>query len=154
VIGLVTGTERRSRALRSSPDGGQKGGDDADQPLFELQRKLRGGHAFLRRSLGRKGFADHDVPGFADGRTGSSQREGHGGACPPKGRRFHNDGLGCAGRPLQQAAGVDTPEEAERVFEALSKGGNVGMPIAKTFWAKRFGMVTDRFGTHWMVNCE
>ena len=49
---------------------------------------------------------------------------------------------------------VDTPEEAERIFKALSEGGNVGMPIAETFWAKRFGMVTDRFGTHWMVNCE
>jgi len=50
--------------------------------------------------------------------------------------------------------GVDTPEEADRVFAALAEGGNVGMPIAETFWAKRFGMVTDRFGTHWMVNCE
>ncbi len=49
---------------------------------------------------------------------------------------------------------VDTPEEADRIFAALSQGGNIGMPIAETFWAKRFGMVTDRFGTHWMVNCE
>ncbi|HWU26333.1 MAG TPA: VOC family protein [Rhizomicrobium sp.] len=49
---------------------------------------------------------------------------------------------------------VDTPEEADRIFAALSQGGNVGMPIAETFWAKRFGMVTDKFGTHWMVNCE
>ena len=50
--------------------------------------------------------------------------------------------------------GVDTPEEAERIFGALSEGGSVGMPIAETFWAKRFGMLTDRFGTPWMVNCE
>ncbi|HEX4266984.1 MAG TPA: VOC family protein [Steroidobacteraceae bacterium] len=49
---------------------------------------------------------------------------------------------------------VETPEEAERIFAALSEGGNVGMPIQETFWAKRFGMVTDRFGTPWMVNCE
>ena len=49
---------------------------------------------------------------------------------------------------------VDTPEEAERIFGRLSEGGNVGMAMAETFWAKRFGMVTDRFGTHWMVNCE
>ncbi len=49
---------------------------------------------------------------------------------------------------------VDTPEEADRIFAALSPGGNIGMPIAETFWAKRFGMVTDKFGTHWMVNCE
>ena len=49
---------------------------------------------------------------------------------------------------------VDTPEEAERIFAGLSEGGNVGMAMQETFWAKRFGMVTDRFGTHWMVNCE
>jgi PhnB protein len=50
--------------------------------------------------------------------------------------------------------GVETPEDAERIFGALSQGGNVGMPMSETFWARRFGMVTDRFGTHWMVNCE
>jgi PhnB protein len=49
---------------------------------------------------------------------------------------------------------VDTPEEAERVFAGISEGGEIGMPIQETFWARRFGMVTDRFGTPWMVNCE
>ena len=46
------------------------------------------------------------------------------------------------------------PSEAERLFSALSEGGNVTMPIQETFWAQRFGMVTDRFGTPWMINCE
>ncbi|MBV8121579.1 MAG: VOC family protein, partial [Alphaproteobacteria bacterium] len=46
------------------------------------------------------------------------------------------------------------PAEAERVFEALSEGGMVTMPIAETFWARRFGMLTDRFGIPWMINCE
>ncbi|WP_374632597.1 VOC family protein [Ferrovibrio sp.] len=46
-----------------------------------------------------------------------------------------------------------TPEEAERVFAALSDGGKVSVPIAETFWAQRFGMATDRFGVPWMVNC-
>ena len=49
---------------------------------------------------------------------------------------------------------VDTPEEAERIFAAISQGGTIGMAMAETFWAKRFGMATDRYGTHWMVNCE
>lgn len=44
--------------------------------------------------------------------------------------------------------------EAERVFAALADGGAVHMPIQETFWAKRFGVVTDRFGTPWMVDCE
>jgi PhnB protein len=44
--------------------------------------------------------------------------------------------------------------EAERIFAALEEGGSVMMPIQETFWAARFGMVTDRFGTPWMINCE
>ncbi|MFQ5564619.1 MAG: VOC family protein [Parvularculaceae bacterium] len=49
---------------------------------------------------------------------------------------------------------VKDPAEAERIFAALADGGEVAMPIAETFWAQRFGMVTDRFGAPWMVNCE
>jgi PhnB protein len=43
--------------------------------------------------------------------------------------------------------------EAERVFHALAENGQVQMPIQETFWAVRFGMLVDRFGTPWMVNC-
>ena len=43
--------------------------------------------------------------------------------------------------------------EAERVFQVLSENGKISMPIQKTFWAKRFGMVTDQFGIPWMINC-
>lgn len=50
--------------------------------------------------------------------------------------------------------GVDTPAEAERVYKELSEGGNVTMALQETFWAQRFGMFTDRFGTPWMINCE
>jgi PhnB protein len=49
--------------------------------------------------------------------------------------------------------GVTTAEEAERIFKALEQGGKVTMAMAETFWAVRFGMVVDRFGTPWMVNC-
>jgi len=49
---------------------------------------------------------------------------------------------------------LDNAEEAERVFAALADGGAVQMPLQETFWARRFGMVADRFGTPWMVNCE
>ncbi|SRR5258707_4391809 len=43
---------------------------------------------------------------------------------------------------------------AERVFKALSTNGKVTMPLEKTFWAYRFGMLVDQFGIPWMVNCE
>ncbi len=42
-------------------------------------------------------------------------------------------------------------EEAGRVFAALSEGGQVNMPLAKTFWSPLFGMVADRFGANWMI---
>jgi PhnB protein len=50
-------------------------------------------------------------------------------------------------------ADVDKPADAERLFKALAEGGTISMPFGETFWAQRFGMVTDRFGTPWMVNC-
>ena len=49
---------------------------------------------------------------------------------------------------------IDDPAEAERVFAALSEGAKVTMPIQQTFWAVRFGMLTDRFDIPWMINCE
>jgi PhnB protein len=48
---------------------------------------------------------------------------------------------------------IDAPTEAERVFAMLADGGTVQLPLQGTFWALRFGMLTDRFGTPWMINC-
>lgn len=42
--------------------------------------------------------------------------------------------------------------DADRIFKALSENGKIVMPIEKTFWAARFGMVIDQFGIPWMVN--
>ena len=49
---------------------------------------------------------------------------------------------------------VDTPEEAERIYNGLSEGGTIHMPLDQTFFAKKFGMFADRFGIPWMVICE
>ncbi|WP_158813908.1 VOC family protein [Methylocapsa sp. S129] len=43
---------------------------------------------------------------------------------------------------------------ADRIFHALAEGGSVRMPIQKTFWAARFGMLVDKFGIPWMINCD
>ena len=48
----------------------------------------------------------------------------------------------------------DTVEQAERVFNALGEGGKITMPFSDTFWARKFGMLTDRFGCHWIINGE
>jgi PhnB protein len=47
--------------------------------------------------------------------------------------------------------GAQSVEEAERLFKALSQGGEVRMPMAQSFFAERFGMLIDRFGVPWMV---
>ena len=49
---------------------------------------------------------------------------------------------------------IEDTAEAERIFRELSHAGSMVMPLEKTFWAERFGMVIDRFGIPWMINCE
>ena len=49
---------------------------------------------------------------------------------------------------------VPSAAEADRAFTALAEGGQVRMPLTKTFWSPRFGMVADRFGVGWMVSVK
>lgn len=49
---------------------------------------------------------------------------------------------------------VNTTAEAEKIFHALAENGQVGMTLGKTFFAERFGMLSDRFGVPWMIICE
>jgi PhnB protein len=49
---------------------------------------------------------------------------------------------------------ADSAADAERIFHALSENGTVQMPIQETFWAERFAMWVDQFGTPWSINCE
>ncbi|MFN7994877.1 MAG: glyoxalase/bleomycin resistance/extradiol dioxygenase family protein [Bryobacteraceae bacterium] len=58
-----------------------------------------------------------------------------------------------AGGNISMAIGLDDPERAKQLFGNLAKGGSVLMPLEKTYWAEAFGMVTDKFGVKWMVNC-
>jgi PhnB protein len=48
---------------------------------------------------------------------------------------------------------MDDAAKGERIFKALAEGGTVQMPFTETFWAEGFGMLVDRFGTPWMINC-
>lgn len=69
------------------------------------------------------------------------------GDCPP-------------GMPYQGIHGVsialnyDSVEKALQVFDRLAESGTVTMQFSETFWAKKFGMVKDRFGCHWIINGE
>jgi PhnB protein len=53
---------------------------------------------------------------------------------------------------ISLALQVPTEAAADKAFAGLSAGGQVTMPLAPTFWSKKFGMVTDKFGVAWMVN--
>lgn len=58
-----------------------------------------------------------------------------------------------AGR-IQLTIGADDVDEMTAVFDKLSAGGEMTMPLQDTFWGARFGMFTDRYGINWMFNCE
>jgi PhnB protein len=65
-----------------------------------------------------------------------------------------SDGM-CSGKPefkgVSLSLTVDDEQQAEKYFNALANGGQVQMPLTQTFFAKRFGMVADKFGISWMV---
>ena len=66
-----------------------------------------------------------------------------------------DDGMGAKEaefKGMTLAIVVADDAEAKRVFTALAEGGSVQMPLAKTFWASSFGILTDKFGVPWMVN--
>jgi len=58
------------------------------------------------------------------------------------------------GNSMSISVNVDSAEEASRIFNGLSEGGEILMPLDKTFFAAAFGMFVDKFGVRWMVNCQ
>ena len=64
----------------------------------------------------------------------------------------------CEGKPnfegFALSLNVPSETEAEQVFSRLSEGGEVQMPLSKTFFSPAFGMVADRFGVSWMIHVE
>ena len=65
--------------------------------------------------------------------------------------------MGSARRHSRSIMPNDVPancQDAERIFHSLSQDGQITVPLAETFWAARFGVVTDRFGIPWVINCE
>jgi len=57
------------------------------------------------------------------------------------------------GDNFQVAIECQSPEEVDRIFAALSQGGRVRFPVGTAPWGARFGMLTDRYGVQWLLNC-
>ena len=58
------------------------------------------------------------------------------------------------GNNISLAVGTSDIAHADQAFERLSDGATIIMPMQETFWAERFGMLTDKFGINWMFNCD
>ena len=58
------------------------------------------------------------------------------------------------GHNISISINAESTDEADKLFNGLSSGGNVSMPMTKTFWGAYFGMFTDKFGIDWMVNFD
>src|SRR6266404_1623904 len=71
------------------------------------------------------------------------------GTVPPG---FENKIMHASFQGFSLSVSVPSEKEADRVFAGLSEGGEVKMPLTKTFWSPRFGMVQDRFGIGWMIS--
>jgi PhnB protein len=56
--------------------------------------------------------------------------------------------------PISLSLGLSDVAVAQRVFDGLAQGGKVEMPLGETFWGAKFGVLTDKFGIDWMVNCQ
>lgn len=127
------------------------------QPYLFFDGRCEEAIDFYRRALGAEvtmlmRFSDSPEPAMCGTTTGekimhASLRIGDTTVLMSDGR--------CEGRPSFQGFSlsltVGSEAEAERLFMALSEGGQVQMPLARTFFSPRFGMVTDRFGVSWMV---
>ena len=130
------------------------------QPYLSFDGRCEEAIEFYRRSLGAKvemmmRFKEAPEPGMNPPEAGDkimhmSLRIGETTVLASDGR--------CQGNPSFQgfALSLTVPNEAEadRKFSALADGGQVQMPLAKTFFSPRFGMVADRFGVGWMIITE
>ena len=58
------------------------------------------------------------------------------------------------GNNISLSIQIDDTVQLEKLFNSLSAGGTVKMPLEDTFWGARFGMFVDKFGIHWMMNCD
>jgi PhnB protein len=130
------------------------------QPYLFFDGRCEEALEFYRNALGAEvemlsRFKDAPEPGMAQ--PGMEDKVMHASFRIGESMLMASDGR-CDGNPefagFSMAIDVPTESEAERLFNALSEGGTVKMPLEKTFWASKFGMLEDRFGVGWMVSVQ
>jgi PhnB protein len=130
------------------------------QPYLFFEGRCEEAIAFYQRTLGAevtmlmrfKDSPDPPPPGMVP--PGSEDKVMHASLRIGETTVMASDGR-CAGQPrfggISLSLSVPDAAEADRLFAALGEGGQVQMPIGKTFFSPRFGIVADRFGVSWMV---
>jgi PhnB protein len=117
---------------------------------FKFYEQCLGGKIEMMMTYGDSPMAEQTPPGWRDKIVHVRMTVGDnvlmGGDAPPE---HYEESKGFSVSLI-----VDKPADAERIFNALAANGTVRMPMQETFWALRFGMLVDRFGIPWMVNCE
>jgi PhnB protein len=120
------------------------------QAAFRFYEKCLGGTIVAMQTHGESPMADKVPPAWRDrilhARLELGEAALMGADAPPE---HYQKPQG-----LYVSLSVAEPEDAERIFKALAENGTVQMAIQRTFWSLRFGMLVDRFGTPWMVNCN
>jgi PhnB protein len=137
-------------------------------PYLSFRDDTREAFAFYEKALGARieammSYADMPAPaapaGCADGARPGGDGIMHARLALPGGAMLFA-GDTPPGMPYEGVKGVmlavqyDSIDQAQSAFHALSQGGQVTMPLAPAFWAKTFGMLTDRFGVSWAINGE
>lgn len=129
------------------------------QPYLCFEGRCEEALDFYRRVLGAEvtmlmRFKESPDPGMCPGGAAQADKIMHSAFRIGASTIMASDGR-CAGKPRFEgfSLSLDAADEAEaeRLFDALADGGQIQMPLAKTFFSPSFGMVADRFGVSWMI---
>jgi PhnB protein len=129
------------------------------QPYLSFDGKCEEALEFYKRALDAEvitllRFKDNPAPQAGCGQPGSENKVMHAQLRIGQTDVMASDGE-CAGKPnfdgFALSLAAPTEAEADKAFNALANGGKVEMPLMKTFFSDRFGMVADRYGVRWMI---
>jgi PhnB protein len=118
----------------------------------EFYKDKLGAEVLFSQTYGESPMADHAGPDQQDKIMHTSFKIGDSVimACD----NVFKDNPTTVGNNISLALGSNDPAAADTLFTELSEGGTITMPMQETFWAERFGMLTDKFGINWMFNCD
>jgi PhnB protein len=124
--------------------------DGRCEAAFKFYEQCLGGKIVFKMTFGESPMAGQSPPGWRDkimhARLLVKDQVLMGSDAPPG--RYESP------KGFSVSLNLTDAVEAERIFNALLEKGTVVMPLQETFWAERFGMLSDQFGIPWMINCE